>query len=127
MKKKLLVVFVAGGLILGFPAASKAAGAAGTSLSVSLMKAGGGVQKIGGKYYYIDPGTGRRKRGLIRISGKTYYFTSHWYAEKGFHRVKGRLLFTDSRGLVCRPSGLVTQAGIILTRRQERGGLAGLK
>lgn len=52
-----------------------------------------------------------RKRGLIRVSGKTYYFTSRWYAVKGFHRVNGRLLFTDARGLVCRPSGLVIQAG----------------
>ena len=112
MRKKLLAAFVAGGLILGFPAATEAAGAVGASLSGSLQKAEmSGVQRIGGKYYYIDPDTGVRKRGLIRVSGKTYYFTSRWYAVKGFHRVNGRLLFTDARGLVCRPSGLVIQAG----------------
>ena len=101
MRKKLLAAFVAGGLILGFPAATEAAGAVGASLSGSLQKAEmSGVQRIGGKYYYIDPDTGVRKRGLIRVSGKTYYFTSRWYAVKGFHRVNGRLLFTDARGLV---------------------------
>ena len=112
MRKKLLAAFVAGGLILRFPAATEAAGAVGASLSGSLQKAEmSGVQRIGGKYYYIDPDTGVRKRGLIRVSGKTYYFTSRWYAVKGFHRVNGRLLFTDARGLVCRPAGLVIQAG----------------
>lgn len=112
MRKKLLAAFVAGGLILRFPAATEAAGAVGASLSGSLQKAEmSGVQRIGGKYYYIDSDTGVRKRGLIRVSGKTYYFTSRWYAVKGFHRVNGRLLFTDARGLVCRPAGLVIQAG----------------
>ena len=127
MRKKLLAAFVAGGLILGFPAATEAAGAVGASLSGSLQKAEmSGVQRIGGKYYYIDPDTGVRKRGLIRVSGKTYYFTSRWYAVKGFHRVNGRLLFTDARGLVCRPSWLFRLGGgIILTRKQERRGRAG--
>ena len=73
MRKKLLAAFVAGGLILRFPAATEAAGAVGAFLSGSLQKAEmSGVQRIGGKYYYIDPDTGVRKRGLIRVSGKTY-------------------------------------------------------
>ena len=39
MRKKLLAAFVAGGLILRFPAATEAAGAVGASLSGSLQKA----------------------------------------------------------------------------------------
>lgn len=104
-------------------------GSSRASLSGSLQKAEmSGVQRIGGKYYYIDPDTGVRKRGLIRVSGKTYYFTSRWYAVKGFHRVNGRLLFTDARGLVWpgRPAwSFRLGGGIILTRKQERRGRAG--
>ncbi|RGY02259.1 hypothetical protein DXA57_03015 [Blautia sp. OF03-15BH] len=110
MNKKLVVALLAGGLILGFPAAPKAAGNVSVPGSLHEVEKRG-VQKVGTKYYYFDPKTGVRKKGLLSVSGKMYYFTSRWYAVKGFHRVNGRLLFTNERGLVCRPSGLVVQAG----------------
>ena len=110
MNKKLVAALLAGGLILGFPAAPKAAGNVSVPGSLHEVEKRG-VQKVGTKYYYFDPKTGVRKKGLLSVSGKMYYFTSRWYAVKGFHRVNGRLLFTNERGLVCRPSGLVVQAG----------------
>ena len=110
MNKKLVAALLAGGLILGFPAAPKAAGNVSVPGSLHEVEKRG-VQKVGTKYYYFDPKTGVRKKGLLSVSGKMYYFTSRWYAVKGFHRVNGRLLFTNERGLICRPSGLVVQAG----------------
>ena len=110
MNKKLVAVLLAGGLILGFPAVLKAAGNVSVPGGLHEVEKRG-VQKVGTKYYYFDPKTGVRKKGLLSVSGKMYYFTSRWYAVKGFHRVNGRLLFTNERGLVCRPSGLVGQAG----------------
>lgn len=70
-----------------------------------------GIRKIRGRYYYFDPKTGVRKRGLIHFSGKTYYFPAKWYAVKGFHRVNGKLLYCDEKGLVCSPSGIVSYGG----------------
>lgn len=67
-----------------------------------------GVVKVGKRYYYFDPKTGARKRGLVRSSGKIYYFSKKWYAAKGFHRVGKKLLYCNDRGLVCRPSGIVS-------------------
>ena len=64
MRKKLLAAFVAGGLILGFPAATEAAGAVGASLSGSLQKAEmSGVQRIGGNIIILTPIPACEKEG----------------------------------------------------------------
>ena len=84
MRKKLLAAFVAGGLILRFPAATEAAGAVGASLSGSLQKAEmSGVQRIGGKYYYIDPDTGVRKKRAHPRFGKNVLFYQPLVCGKG--------------------------------------------
>lgn len=70
-----------------------------------------GIVKIKKKYYFFHPKTGVRKRGLIRYKGKKYYFSKKWYAVKGFQKVKGELVYCNSKGLICNPSGLVAYQG----------------
>lgn len=53
-----------------------------------------GLQKIGSKYYYLDPGTGQRVTGLVTLNGKTYFFSTKTGARKrGFATYKGKTYY----------------------------------
>ena len=69
MNKKLVAALLAGGLILGFPAAPKAAGNVRVPGSLHEVEKRG-VQKVGTKYYYFDPKTGVRKRDFFLFQEK---------------------------------------------------------
>lgn len=80
-----------------------------------------GLQKIGSKYYYLDPSTGQRMTGLVNIKGKTYFFSTKtgarrkgfityqgktyyfgkkYYALKGHQKIKGKKYYFSKKGVM---------------------------
>ena len=53
-----------------------------------------GLNKIGTRYYYLDPETGQRITGTVTIEGKLYYFnTKNGARKRGFITYQGKTYY----------------------------------